>query len=192
MLQPQQLQLWVHIDLGSILMESRGEERLLYKEGVSQRWENRHEDYRKHNKKEERIMTICAAIHCTFSCNFHALTHLYRSTHHHMIFICRRLSAIIAVTFIFAPEACPAISITWSQIQRKMDLSECRLIGMNAEPNVPAKAIFNRNPASLHLTRSPTECLWYRGMPDTPDMQKYPARHMNVYNLNDLMITAQK
>lgn len=107
MLQPQQLQLWVRIDLGSILMESRGEERLLYKEGVSQRWEN---------KKEEIIITICIAIHCTFSCNFHALTYLYRSTHRHMIFICRLLSAIIAVTFIFAPEACPAVSITWSQI----------------------------------------------------------------------------
>lgn len=85
MLQPQQLQLWVHIDLGSILMESRGEERLLYKEGVSQRWENSHEDYRKHNKKEERIMTICAVLNrlyvlLQFSCT-HTSIQKYTSSH---------------------------------------------------------------------------------------------------------------
>lgn len=68
-------------------------------------------------------MAICTAIHWMFLC------------------ICSLLSAVIAVTFIFAPEAWPSISSPWSHIQRTTDLSKWRLIGLNAEPNVPAKAM---------------------------------------------------
>ncbi len=56
------------------------------------------------------------AMHNMFCCNFHALTHLYRGTHSHTLFVCRLLSALIAVTFISAPEACQPFPITWCQI----------------------------------------------------------------------------
>lgn len=42
-------------------------------------------------------------------------TAIFMHTHPHMLFVCRRLSSVIAVTFIFAPEACLPVSITWRQ-----------------------------------------------------------------------------
>lgn len=81
--------------------------------------------------------------------------HSYAEAHTLLLFVCRLLSAVIGVTFIFAPEACLPVSITWSQTWRDGDLTECHMIGMNAEPNVPERAILYRSPAARRMTGSP-------------------------------------
>lgn len=81
--------------------------------------------------------------------------HSYAEAHTLLLFVCRLLSAVIGVTFIFAPEACLPVSITWSQTWRDGDLTECHMIGMNAEPNVPERAILYRSPAARRMIGSP-------------------------------------
>lgn len=63
-----------------------------------------------------------------------------------------------------------------ARFRKEWDQTECRVIGMNAEPNVPERAIVNRSPAVVRLTRSPTDCLRYWGTSDTPHTHKYLAR----------------
>lgn len=72
-----------------------------------------------------------------------------KHSRHHALFVCRLLSGVIAVTFIFAPEACLPVSITWRQTWRELDLCKCRIIGIDAELNVPERAILNLRPLPL-------------------------------------------
>lgn len=113
------LQLWVDNEICVTLS-------LLMWEESKERWKNSDEDDGKQKKRKncDRLHRSTHDVLLQFSCTY-SLSHSHSYTKApplDMLFVCRLLSTIIAVTFIFAPEACLPVSITW-----KPDLQRGRL-----------------------------------------------------------------